>query len=372
MAFAAIIVYGPFFIYDPSNMFFATGVLIGLLGFVAVALLRWGHRVRAKQLFLVAATLLCIGWGILTPVLQLTGGFSSGCAVAGWGGGILFFLLIAAPRFSFYYIWIGISVNFTLVAIFLFANTVATTMAGTFAFLTTIIWRARSNASDAADDLVAADTDAYEAIWRAKLAAPHTADDLAVLRIAWAEAMNTAAGDRKVQPEMFGSMEVLFNACDRLHEVFLVKMRSVCERSGGAFQRANVKSEDRALQKAFRSYGENWYRLTDVNRCGLVFVDFRKMAACLRAIVADPSIILIAMDDSKMRFDKGYDAATRSGGYRDIQLAVRIDTEWTRAQGFNQILCEVQLHVREMWAHSQATAGSAHRAYIQKRNILGN
>ena len=78
------------------------------------------------------------------------------------------------------------------------------------------------------------------------------------------------------------------------------------------------------------------------------------------------------MDDSKMRFDEACDVTARSGGYRDIQLAVRIDTEWTRAQGFDQILCEVQLHVREIWAHSESTMGSAHRAYIQRRNMLGD
>jgi len=372
MSAMCIIVYGPFLVYNPSNAFFATGVLNGFLGFVAVALLRWGHVARAKQLFVAAGTFFIIGWGILTPALRLAGAFSPGCAFCGWGGGIIFYSFVAAPQFSFYYLWGALSMVYILTAIVIFAHIEATAMAGTFTFLTVVIWLARINASAAANDLVAADSNAYEAIWRAKLAAPHTADDLAVLRISWTEVMSTAARDGKVQPEMFGSIEVLFNACDRLHEVFLTKMRNVCDSNGGAFQHANVKSEVRALQKAVRSYGENWHRLTDINRCALVFVDFRQMATCLRAIAADPSIIVITMDDSKMRFDEGYDAATRSGGYRDIQLSVRIDTGWTRAQGFDQILCEVQLHVTEMWAHSQSTMGSAHRAYIQRRNMLGD
>ena len=126
--------------------------------------------------------------------------------------------------------------------------------------------------------------------------------------------------------------------------MLLATLSALCERQGGTFHGATVKGEDRALQKVYRSYGEDHLKLTDLNRCGLAFENFDQMAACLRAISHDEDIVVLKMKPNKMRFDEGYDA-TESAGYRDIQLAVRLDTEWTREQGLDKILCEVQLHI---------------------------
>ena len=70
----------------------------------------------------------------------------------------------------------------------------------------------------------------------------------------------------------------------------------------------------------------------------------------------------------KMRFDDEYDAS-KSGGYRDVQLSVRIDTAWTREHGLDKILCEVQLHDAEF--HERKTMGGGHTAYVMQRNMLG-
>ena len=89
-----------------------------------------------------------------------------------------------------------------------------------------------------AGDIVAADRICYEALWREKRSAPGAADALAELGVAWAEVMGAAVDEPRRQPDWFGSVEELFNAADRLNELFLVKMRTVCDAHGGAFHRA--------------------------------------------------------------------------------------------------------------------------------------
>lgn len=80
--------------------------------------------------------------------------------------------------------------------------------------------------------------------------------------------------------------------------------------------------------------------------------------------MAHPDIVALSMSQSKMRFDEQFDAEALSGGYRDVQIAVRLDTEWTRDHGLDKILCEVQLHLSSIY-HAK-THGGGHKAYVQK------
>ena len=71
----------------------------------------------------------------------------------------------------------------------------------------------------------------------------------------------------KFCPLGFDTLEDLFAGADRINELFLAKMKAYCDAFGGEFHGAPVKSEDRALQKVFRSYKEDFFKLCDLNRC---------------------------------------------------------------------------------------------------------
>jgi len=369
LAFLCFVVYLGRFLADPSNAFVASVIFAGVLcTFLAVSLER-GDRARAKRIALTIAALpLALGYGILTPIFGAAGHRGLGVALVGWGLAATLVGLVYKPRLSFYIVYGGMSGSYIVNAIATY-TVPNTPIACMFAFLGTSAYLKRRTALAEAGELVAADAAAYEALWLAKLDTPGAAGALATLHAAWAFYMAEAVKEPKQQPASLGSVEALFNACDRLNPVLLATLRALCDAQGGVFHAATVKGEDRALQKVYRSYNENFRRLTDLNRCGLCFASFEEIAACLRAIVAHPDIVVLSMNKSKMRFDAEYDAVANSGGYRDVQIAVRIDTEWTRAQGLDKILCEVQLHDAEYY--HRKTTGGGHKAYVQKRNMLG-
>ena len=127
----------------------------------------------------------------------------------------------------------------------------------------------RADALDHANLLVREDARHYRKVFKEKLAeSVEVRQDIEILKAVWNEVMTTAAVDgNKRQSESFATIETLFNACDLLNPLFLLLFRRHCERSGGEFHSANVKGEDRALQKVYRSYREDWHLLTDLNRC---------------------------------------------------------------------------------------------------------
>lgn len=51
-----------------------------------------------------------------------------------------------------------------------------------------------------------------------------------------------------------------------------------------------MKSEQRALQKVYRSYGGVWQRLSDLVRVSVVCGTFRGVRACLEALAADTEV----------------------------------------------------------------------------------
>ena len=91
--------------------------------------------------------------------------------------------------------------------------------------------------------------------------------------------------------------------------------------------------------------------------------------ACLRTIGADSELEVLKVSDDKMRLREGFDAAKLSGGYRDIQLCVRLNTESTRALGVHVHLCEVQLHFAPI---IKLKSGGGHKTYVLRRNLSGN
>ena len=77
----------------------------------------------------------------------------------------------------------------------------------------------------------------------------------------------------------------------------------------------------------------------DMCRQCIVFDSLDALAACLRAIRADPDAVPVRV---KNRLDPGYDPA-RSAGYRDVALNLRIAGRLTEGLGLDLHVCEVQL-----------------------------
>ena len=146
------------------------------------------------------------------------------------------------------------------------------------------------------------------------------------------------------------------------------KLYDVCIAHGGEHHACGVKAEARALQKVFRSYRGDWRRLGDLCRTSLVFSTIPQIEACLRAIGADAELQVLHVGDAKMRLREGFDAAALSGGYRDIQLCVRLDSAEARARGVHEHLAEVQLHFAPIIA---LKSGGGHKSYVLCRNLSG-
>ena len=76
----------------------------------------------------------------------------------------------------------------------------------------------------------------------------------------------------------------------------------------------------------------------DICRQSLIFDDPREVAACLRAVAADPAVAILRV---KNRLSPAYDSR-RSAGYRDVALNLRLDTPETRRLGLAHHVCEVR------------------------------
>ncbi len=79
--------------------------------------------------------------------------------------------------------------------------------------------------------------------------------------------------------------------------------------------------------------------MTDLCRQCIVFECISDLVDCLRAIEADPDILLLRI---KNRMDPAYNAQA-SGGYRDVALNLRISSPLTLSYAVEAHVCEVQL-----------------------------
>jgi hypothetical protein len=160
----------------------------------------------------------------------------------------------------------------------------------------------------------------------------------------------------------------LLQQADLLNDLLSQKLRDIASSLHCEFHRSDVKNEGRALQKSFRSYCGHWEKLCDLCRGSLVFESMEELHACLHVIADDPEIDVIRADNLKMRFRKDFDAATLSGGYRDIQLCVRLNTAEARLRGVEKHLAEVQLHLSSVLA---LKSEGGHANYVMRRNLRG-
>jgi hypothetical protein len=68
-----------------------------------------------------------------------------------------------------------------------------------------------------------------------------------------------------------------------------------------------------------------------------------------------------------MRLREKYDASL-SGGYRDIQLCVRLNSTGMQAIGAHEHLAEVQLHLASV---VELKSAGGHKNYVLRRNLAG-
>ena len=122
------------------------------------------------------------------------------------------------------------------------------------------------------------------------------------------------------------------------------------------------------MQKVFRTYGGDWRRLSDLCRASLLFRAPAQMAACLDALAADDQLLLLRTGPGKMRLREDFDASAHTGGYRDVQLSVALNTRETRARGVHNHLAEVQLHLAPIAA---LKSDGGHKSYVTRRNLRG-
>ena len=70
--------------------------------------------------------------------------------------------------------------------------------------------------------------------------------------------------------------------------------------------------------------------------------------------------------ETKCRLRDDFNAEKLSGGYRDVQLSVRLVSQESLARGCESHVCEVQLHVKRFY---NIKSDEGHAAYVRARNL---
>jgi len=161
----------------------------------------------------------------------------------------------------------------------------------------------------------------YKVAFTELLETPGFAKALHECRARWGEAMRTASQSGKSQSSV--DIEALFLEADLLNPILQGKAASWAVQSNGTHHAAPVKGEERAIEKVYRSYDGDWRRLCDLVRTTIVLSSPQELARCLDAIAADPDVELLVTKPNKMHLDPNYNAAS-NGGYRDVQLSLRL------------------------------------------------
>jgi len=251
------------------------------------------------------------------------------------------------------------------------SNNFVTTMATICASQTAIgtyLWTGRAHALVETRHMADEDAARYTRLWEQRLLpAAGFREALRALESAWREVQGGALR-LPMRQLVAPTLCALLTHADELNDLLQAKLYDICVAHGGEHHPCGVKAEARALQKVFRSYKGDWRRLGDLCRTSLVFEAIAPLEACLRAIGADAELEVVRAGDEKMRLREGFDAQRLSGGYRDIQLCVRLNCEEARARGVHEHLAEVQLHFAPIIA---LKSGGGHKTYVLRRNLSG-
>merc|ERR1712216_716604 len=230
----------------------------------------------------------------------------------------------------------------------------------------TLLYNHRNRAVRRARELLTTHARRYDAGWAQQLMSlPGFEDALRAHEASWDSVQQRAIVVPKHQTS--ASLYALFCEADRLNDLLQSKMYGLCRAHGGEFSASPVKNEVRALHKIFRTYHGDWRRLCDLSRCTLKFERLEALTSCLGAIGGDEEIEVVASSRDKNRLRKDYDASS-NGGYRDVQLCVRLNTAEARTRGVRHHLAEVQLHLSAIAA---LKTGGGHAMYVLCRNLDG-
>eukprot|EP00961_Rhodomonas_salina_P278405 3761757-Rhodomonas_salina.2 len=125
-----------------------------------------------------------------------------------------------------------------------------------------------------------------------------------------------------------------------------------------------IKSPERAIEKAVRTYHSDVSYLVDIVRQSIVFASVQDLMSALEDISADEEVRIVRV---KNRMDPSYDSWS-SAGYRDVSINLRISTAETRRLGVENHVMEIQLVLHE-FASLRHDAG--HARYVTWRNERG-
>mmetsp|Transcript_18400 Transcript_18400/g.28705 ORF Transcript_18400/g.28705 Transcript_18400/m.28705 type:complete len:536 (-) Transcript_18400:58-1665(-) len=149
------------------------------------------------------------------------------------------------------------------------------------------------------------------------------------------------------------SLHKLFLAAAMLHPILIDKAKFWAEQSKGSFSLssahgttkpkfARIKNVERACEKVIRTYSGRVKHLVDICRQSIIFDTVEDLATCLSLIARDGEAQVLRL---KNRLDPGFDS-TKSSGYRDVQLNIRLKTQESLKQGVWWHIAELQLLIR--------------------------
>ena len=143
-------------------------------------------------------------------------------------------------------------------------------------------------------------------------------------------------------------------------------IRSIASQAGCTFDEEalkNDKKDERLFEKADNCYGGDLSRVTDYKRRSLIAESFGSIQKAIKEINMQLEIVRI-----KNRFDQKNKTAKETGGYRDVQLLVKIKG--------TDLLLEVQLHIKgihdlktKVATSKDADGQTGHGRYIGFRNL---
>jgi len=135
-----------------------------------------------------------------------------------------------------------------------------------------------------------------------------------------------------------------------------------------AIEWAQIKSPQRAIEKAFQTYCGDVSRLLDITRQTIYFQEIEHISTCLGSIWHDEEIMV---ERIKNRMDPEDSVTRMYGSYRDIMLNIRIVNDKTKDLKIDKHVCEVRL-VLQCFAEVFIKENTTHAHYVALRNEMGH
>ena len=165
-------------------------------------------------------------------------------------------------------------------------------------------------------------------------------------------AKRTGFSTKLVNQPFCATLEQLYARANAVHDAFDDVVRDLAEKTSGRPLLPPVKGEVRARMKALFKYGDGknvaWYRLTDLVRATIEYVDLAALYGGLKDVMAHFGADVKELNDRYQR--------PMAGGYRDIQLCVK----------FQNHMCELQLSCEPM---TRAKMTTGHRDFEVIREL---